>query len=132
MHVVRHCEHFTEHARQGLIEDAVRAYFEKFEAGWLRLQMLQRMSFDFAHVLQRVLSFPAHFVARTTVSHCVHRNSVSSANSAFKEHTEHSVFDPSKKWLVRLTPHVLHVRSIELRSVGPSAIAAVHATQALQ
>ena len=129
---MRHCEQATEHARQRVIADAVRAYCEKFEAGWLRLQMLQVMSCDFAHALQSVLPFPGHLVARTTVLHCVHRNSVSSVNSAFKEQTKHSVSDPSKKLLVRLTPHVLHVRVNELRSACPRDIAAVHATQDLQ
>ena len=132
VHVLRHCEEATEHSRQRVIADAVRAYCEKFVAGWLRLQMLQVMSFEFAHVMQSVLPFPGHLVARTTVLHCAHRNSVSSANSAFKEQTKHYVFNPSKKLLVRLTPHVLHVRVIELRSACPRDIAAVHATQALQ
>ena len=132
VHVLRHCEQATEHARQRVIADAVRAYCEKFEAGWLRLQMLQVISFEFAHVLQSVLPFPGHLVALTTVLHCVHRNSVSSANSAFKEQTKHSVFNPSKKLPVRLTLHVLHVRVMELRSACPRDIAAVHATQVLQ
>ena len=129
---MRHCEQATEQSRQRVIADAVRAYCEKFVAGWLRLQMVQVMCFDLAHVLQSVLSCPGHLVARTTVLHCVHRNSVSSANSAFKEQTKHSVFDPSKKLLVRLTPHVLHVRVIELWFACPRDIAAVHATQDLQ
>ena len=94
--------------------------------------MLQVMSFKFAHELQSVLPSTGHLFDRTTALHCVHRNSVSSANSAFKEQTKHSVFDASKKLLVRLTPHVLHVRVTELWSACPRDIAAVHATQVLQ
>jgi len=85
----------TEHSRQRAIADAVRAYLEKFVAGWLRWQMLQTMCFDFAHLLQSVLSSPGPLVARTTTLHCAHRISVSSANSAFRKQTEHSVFDPA-------------------------------------
>ena len=86
--VLRHCEQATEHSRQRVIADAVRAYCEKFVAGWLRLQMLQVMSFEFAHVLQSVLPSPGQFLARTTALHCAHRDSFSSANSAFKEQNQ--------------------------------------------
>ena len=136
VHGLRHCEQATEQARQRVIADAPRAYVEKFVAGWLCLQMLQVMSFLFAHVLQSMCPFPEHLVAGVssckTFLHCLHRKSVSSAKSAFKEQTKHSVSKPSKKLLVRLTPQVLHVRIDDLQSACPRDIAAVHATQDLQ
>ena len=136
VHGFRHSEQATEQARQHVIADAHCAYVEKFVAGWPCLQMLQVMSFPFAHVLQIMFPFPEHLVASSpsfkSLLHFVYRNCVSSANSAFKMHTRHSVFKPSKKLFVRLTPHVLQVRIVKLRLVCPKDNAAVHATQDLQ
>ena len=84
---------------------------------------------DCAHASQSVVSFFERLVGRISVLHCVHRASVSSANSTFKEQTKHSVSDPSKKLVVQLALHVLHVRITGFGFVNPREIAAVHATQ---
>ena len=132
MHFFLHWEQATEHARQRVMADAVRAYCEKFVAGWLILQMLHISSFALAQVVQSLHPFCSVVVFRIAALRCVHRPSMSTVNSAFKEQTKHSVFDYSKKLVVRVTPHVVHFCSWGCLSPSPRAIAAVHAMQDLQ
>ena len=122
----------TEHARQRVMADGFRAYSEKFVAGWLTLQMLQVISLTLAQGWQSMLSLRRAVLFPIVALHCVHRRSVFSANSAVKEQTEHSVVEAWKKLLVRVTPHVVHVCSVECLALRPTAMAAMHATQALQ